>query len=175
MTIRRMAYIALSTALICALTYLYVPTPWGVPITGQTLAVLVAGLTLSPIDGVLTVALYLTMGIIGLPVFSGAKSGVGVLLGPTGGYLWSFLVGIYFVGVFARVNKPILGVIIFTLITYVLGCGQLAVVAQMPLIKAFQVGMLPFIAGDLIKISLSLTISKRLLSGQRTYDSLQTR
>jgi len=160
---KRLTYVAICSALIAALTFLFIPTPWGVPITGQTLAVLVTGLILSPLDSLLAVSLYLLMGIIGLPVFSGLKSGIGVLFGPTGGYLWSFLLGVPILSYFASQQKRLRGALLFTAIVYLFGCFQLGLSTNKSFLVAFKIGMLPFIPGDAIKIWLALIISRRLL------------
>ncbi len=160
---KRLTYIALCASLIAALTFFCVPTPWGVPITGQTLAVLVTGLLLSPVDAFFAVLLYITMGIIGLPVFSGAKSGIGVLLGPTGGYIYSFLIGVYILSLFAQKNKPIRGSLVFTAIVYLVGSFQLAITTNSTFLHALKIGMLPFLPGDFLKIYLSFVIAKRLV------------
>lgn len=81
----------LLTAVIAVLSLLTIPTPWGVPFTLQTFAVALAGYTLGPRFGCLATALYILLGVCGLPIFSGMKAGPGVLAGPTGGYLWGFL------------------------------------------------------------------------------------
>lgn len=62
----------------------------GVEITLQTFGILLAGAVLGPVRGLLAVALYLGLGAIGLPVFSGREGGLGVFTGPSAGYLWSF-------------------------------------------------------------------------------------
>ena len=62
-----------------------------IPITGQSLGVLLAGAWFGPRNGVLAVLLYLTLGAVGVPVFAGFSSGWDVLMGATGGYLWGFI------------------------------------------------------------------------------------
>lgn len=162
MSVRRITTIAMFTAVICVMTFVYVPTPWGVPITGQTLAVLVLGLVLSPKDAAISVALYLLLGTVGLPVFSGARSGIGMLLGPTGGYLWSFLIGAVALSWLKQKGRRVLGAIVFTLIVYFLGCLQLKITGDMTFFEVVKLGMLPFIPGDLVKIALALATAKKL-------------
>jgi len=162
LSIRKIANIAMFATLICAFTFIYVPTPWGVPITGQTLAILVAGLVLKPKDAALAVSLYLTLGIIGLPVFSGGQSGIGVLFGPTGGYLSSFLLGVLILSWLSAKQKPLLGIILFTIVVYLIGSFQLAIVTNITFLQALKVGMLPFVLGDIIKASLAFVVAKRV-------------
>ena len=75
---------------------------WPVPMTLQSLAVLLAGLCLGPCLGGLAVAAYLLAGAAGLPVFAGTRSGLAVLTGPTGGYLAGFLLAVLLVGALAE-------------------------------------------------------------------------
>ena len=95
-----LAYVAVFAALIAALAL----TPaipigtLGVPITLQTLGVALAGLCLGAWRGAAAVALYLMVGLAGLPVFSGGRAGLAVLVGPTGGYLIGFVISAWMIG-----------------------------------------------------------------------------
>ncbi len=86
---RRMAYVALMAVLLCVCAWITIP--FTVPFTMQTFAVFAALLLLGGGDGTLAIGLYLLLGAVGLPVFSGFRGGVGHMLGPTGGYLIGFL------------------------------------------------------------------------------------
>lgn len=99
-----LAYVAVFAALIAVLS-IVPPIPigaLGVPITLQTLGVALAGLCLGAWRGTLSVTLYILVGAAGLPVFAGGTAGIGVLLGPTGGYLVSFIVSTFILGLAAR-------------------------------------------------------------------------
>ena len=87
--VKRMMTIAIMAALICVCSWLTVPSI--VPFTMQTFAVFCALLLLGGKDGLYATLLYLMMGAVGLPVFSGFRGGVGYMLGPTGGYMVGFL------------------------------------------------------------------------------------
>ena len=82
-----------------------------VPITLQVLAVLLIGLSLTPRQSFLALAEYIGAGIVGLPVFSGGGSGIAWLLGPTGGYIWGFLVAAPLVGILAHWLGPRLTIV----------------------------------------------------------------
>jgi len=135
---------------------------FGVPITLQTLAVVLTGLVLGPLRGGLAVALYLLLGFVGLPVFSRGQSGLQVLSGPTAGYLVSFLVAALVVGVAARVvvrrtNRslwvPVLLLASFATtvaVVHALGVVGLMVNLRLPLSAAISAD-LPFLPGDLVK------------------------
>lgn len=86
-----LARTGLFAALIIVCTFLTVPLPTGVPLTLQTFAVALAGFLLGPAWGTLAVLAYLLLGAAGLPVFSGFTGGPGKFFGPTGGFLWGFL------------------------------------------------------------------------------------
>ena len=88
-TPRRMAYIALMAVLLALCAWITVP--FTVPFTMQTFAVFAALLLLGGRDGTLAIGLYLLLGLVGLPVFSGFRGGFGHLAGPTGGYIVGFL------------------------------------------------------------------------------------
>jgi len=84
------------TALMCVLAYLFFYLPLSpVAISAQTFGVMLAGLVLEPNPAALSQGLYLLLGALGLPVFAGGASGIGILIGPRGGYLWGFIVGAY--------------------------------------------------------------------------------
>ena len=135
---------------------------FGVPVTLQTLAVMLTGLVLGPLRGGLAVLLYLLLGFVGLPVFSRGQSGLQVLSGPTAGYLVSFLVAAAVVGVAARIVVrgtsrslwvPLLLVASFATtvaVVHVLGVVGLMVNLRLPLSAAISAD-LPFLPGDLAK------------------------
>jgi biotin transport system substrate-specific component len=135
---------------------------FGVPVTLQTLAVMLTGLVLGPLRGGLAVLLYLLLGFVGLPVFSRGQSGLQVLSGPTAGYLVSFLVAAVVVGAAARLvvrrtgrslRVPLLLVASFVTtvaVVHTLGVVGLMVNLRLPLSAAVSAD-LPFLPGDLAK------------------------
>jgi biotin transport system substrate-specific component len=132
-----------------------------VPMTMQTLVVLLLGVTLGWKLGVATVALYLFEGIIGLPVFSGSpEKGVGIVYfsGPTMGYLIGFLFTVYFAGSF-KFNKNLLikflQLIFSVSFIYIFGIFWLGTLIgwEKPL---FQLGVQPFLLAELFKVLIVL-------------------
>ena len=98
-----LSYIAVFAALVAAFSLLPgIPLAAGVPITLQTLAVTLTGMVLGPGRGAAAVGLYLVAGLAGLPVFSGFRSGPGVLAGPSAGYLLAFPLAALVVGLLVR-------------------------------------------------------------------------
>jgi biotin transport system substrate-specific component len=129
-----------------------------VPITMQTLFVLLSGLILGPKAGAASSGLYLLAGIVGLPVFAGGKGGLAVLIGPTGGFLIGFPLASAISGLAKRIPPPSYPVIwafclLATAVTLGLGAVWLSESLDIGLKKALAAGVLPFIPGGLLKIA----------------------
>jgi biotin transport system substrate-specific component len=127
-----------------------------VPITLQTLFVLLAGLILGPRGAAPAILLYWTAGILGLPVFAGGKAGLGIFFGPTGGFLLGFLPAAVFCGLFRRFFGRSFKLLVLvcagaTCITLVLGAVQLMLVLHVSLEKALALGVIPFLPGGALK------------------------
>ncbi len=144
-----------------------IPLPFTpVPITGQTLGVLLTGAVLGSRRGALALLLYLVQGALGLPVFATSATlppGLGRLLGPTGGYLWSYPVVAGVVGLLAergwdrRVSWAALAMLFGNLVIYAFGVTWLALFVgsfEMAVIN----GMLPFVPGDVLKIVIAAAV-----------------
>ena len=162
--IRSMVYTALMAAFIAIGAFVAIPIG-PVPIVLQNLFVLLAGLLLGPRSGAASVGLYLLAGACGLPVFAGATGGVGRLIGPTGGYLISYLPAVVLVGAVSNAGRgrwavDLIGLIAASLLVYAIGVPWLKWVTGMPLGKAVAVGMVPFILGDALKIAAALSIAR---------------
>lgn len=142
-----------------------IPIPFSpVPVTGQTFVVLLAPLLINKLS-ILSQILYILLGVLGIPWFSGNNFGLQALVGPTGGYLVGFIFASLFISRFFDSAKHkmastivILSVANFAII-YSFGLIQLYVWfslkgTQLSLAKLLSMGLLPFILGDLVKISL---------------------
>lgn len=133
-----------------------------VPISGQTLGVLLIGALYGPWRGGLCLLAYLGEGAAGLPVFSGGAFGIAALFGPTGGYLVSFPVAAVVAGLLVQPLRampgPAPGLILASLLIYAVGVPWLAVVTGMSLPVAMSKGMLPFIPGDLLKVLIAAAV-----------------
>lgn len=90
-SVRAVCFTGLFTAVTAVLSILSIPTPWGVPFTLQTFAMALSGYVLGARYGTLSTALYVLLGLVGVPVYAGMKAGPAVLFGPTGGYLFGFI------------------------------------------------------------------------------------
>lgn len=140
-----------------------------VPMTLQTLAVMLIGLTFGGRMAAATVALYLIEGAAGLPVFAGFAGGAAHLVGPTAGYLFGFLGAAALIG-FAADNglaKSWMGAIGVLLAGEVLlfTLGYLWLGYMIGYDKAWQFGVVPFLIGDVIKVALAVLLGKGVLKG----------
>jgi biotin transporter BioY len=135
-----------------------------IPITGSTFAVLLTGALLGSRLGAMAMTVYLVEGLCGLPFFSGGLSGVGHLLGPTGGYLVAFPAAAFITGAFAengwdkRFVTSVVAMAAGSLIILAAGLAWFSVLMHTPLPLAFQVSFLKFIPGDIIKILLAAAV-----------------
>ena len=133
-----------------------------VPITGQTLVILMTGLILGKNRGVAAVIAYLVQGASGLPFFAGGKSGLATLLGPTGGYLFGFLAAVYIVGMLSELRhkrsifQAATALVIGNVTIYIFGLFWLARFVGEA--QALQLGLYPFLVGDLLKIALGVVL-----------------
>ena len=149
---------ALATALAAQLRIPLWFTP--VPVTGQSFVVLAAGASLGWRAGAASQALYLLLGVFGLPFFSGAGSGWEVLTGGTGGYLLGFVAAAAVVGLLSeaapahRTLGVVRALVAGNAMIYLIGVPWLAAVTGSGLGGALRQGLLPFVVGDWLKIAL---------------------
>lgn len=159
-TTSRMALTALMTAIICILGPIALPIPVSpVPISLQNMLVFFSVAILGWKLGTVSYILYLLLGLVGLPVFSGYSAGAGKLFGPTGGYLLGFIVMAIIGGIcfekFENKLVLILGLIVSAIICNLIGTLWLAQQAGLTFNQALMAGVVPYIPGDLVKIILA--------------------
>ena len=147
---------ALLTAVAAQLT---LPLPWTpVPITGQTLAVLLSGATLGWRAGGVSQLVYILLGGMGLPFFHDGQGGWSVVSGPTGGYLVGFVVSAALVGALAergqdrRLLTSLPAMLAGSAVIYLFGVPWLAHVLDVGVPRAIELGMAPFVIGDCFKL-----------------------
>lgn len=148
----------------------FVPLPFTpVPMTLQTLFVVLAGALLGPRLGAASQLAYLAMGVAGLPVFYGGSFGLAHLLGPTGGYLLAFPVTAWVAGVVARpsgrrglmeLGRLFVGLLAASLVILAGGTAWLATLTG-DADGALALGLVPFLVGDLVKVGLAALIAWR--------------
>ena len=146
---------SLATAVAAQLAIPTVP----VPITGQTFAVLLTGAVLGPRRGALAMLLYLAEGAAGLPVFAGGAFGAAKLMGPSAGYLLAFPLAAAVTGALAsrgwdrQFGSMLAAMLLGSAVIFVLGLVLLA--RFVPVGRLLDVGLLPFLPGDLVKSALA--------------------
>lgn len=181
LNIRMMVFISLFTALIIVGGYISFPLPLSpVPIVLADFFVMLAGLLLGASSGGTSVGLFIFLGALGLPVFAGGKSGLAVLFGPTGGFLFGYLISAVVIGVISQKGKPSLlknltALIIGNIIIFSIGVPWLKLLLKLQWGKALAIGLLPFTPGIVIKIIIGLSLSQALrpLLQQMTGNSTQ--
>jgi len=168
LTTRDFLYASLLAALTGVLGYIVIPLPFSpVPVTGQTLGVMLAGCVLTTRQAAMSMITFLLLGAVGVPVFAGATAGLGILFGPRGGYLFGFLVGAIVISLIKRKFNSLFGLGIANIIggiiiVYILGVLWLNYVTQMGLTEAVTIGALPFIPGDLFKAVVAAVTGMRI-------------
>ncbi len=165
--IRVLSTAALVAAMLAASAWLVIPVQ-PVPITLQVFFVILAALLLPPVGAFAAVGVYLGLGAIGIPVFAGGTGGLGVLAGPTGGYLIGFLLAAT-AGAAVRealnhfelnpVVSDIAAAALVVSLVYAVGPLQLAAVAHLTASQSLAAGVLPFIAADFAKAAVAVGVA----------------
>ncbi|MDI6881900.1 MAG: biotin transporter BioY [Methanothermobacter sp.] len=154
-----------------------IPLPWTpVPVTAQTFAVLISGVLLGRYWGGLSQLIYVILGVAGIPWFAGMEGGYTVILGATGGYLVGFIIAALFLGHFvdkyvrSRNFMPMFGLMLFANFILIYVPGLLALSFWVYMTKGYTpslwdllvMGLLPFIIGDIIKITGASALTKAI-------------
>jgi biotin transport system substrate-specific component len=159
---RHIALIVLGALLVYLTARVAFPVPGSpVPVTGQTFGVLLVGGALGLRRCVASIALYVLIGLIGVPFFAEGKSGVQVIAGTNGGYIVGFIVAAALVGRLAELgwDRRIVGAIgamaLGNVVIYLLGVPLLMYVTGMDLPEGIRNGLTPFLVGDALKLLLA--------------------
>lgn len=177
LSIVRSTFTALFAALICIGCFISIPLPGGVPITIQTMFAILSGLVLGGIQGAGAVGLFIILGTLGVPVFSGGKSGFAHLMGPTGGFIWGYFIAALIAGIIVgspkisekkfRIStwiKITIAAIVGTCIIYLPGIPWFIHVMTakgnfITFSKSLEYTLIPFIPGDIIKMLIAIPLS----------------
>lgn len=170
MKIRNMALCALFAALTALCAWISIPIG-DISFTLQSFALILALLTLGGKWGSVSFFVYLLIGAVGVPVFSGFRGGFGMLLGATGGYIWGFLIGslIFWAitGIFGK-NANIFAAISVMLTCYICGTAwyYFAYAEGAAFLVIAAKCVLPYLIPDTLKLILAVSLSKRLKNVQ---------
>lgn len=173
LSLQDMAAVGLCTAIIAILAQITIPMPSGVPLTFQTFAIILTSIILGAKKGALSAFLYVFLGAIGVPVLAGFVGGFQYLLGPTGGFLWSFPLMAFLVGLGSekyRRSKTVFLLLLSlgTVMNYVVGVLVFCLVSKSNVITGITLCVLPFLPTSLVQIVLASTlgfkIKERLVS-----------
>lgn len=164
LSIYKIAIIGVMTAIICIMAPFSIPLPFTVvPISLTNLAIYFTVFVLGWKMGTISYLIYLLIGLIGVPVFSGFTSGFSKLAGPTGGYLIGFIFLVIISGWFIekfpnKIPMYIMGMLLGNIVTYLFGTIWLANLTDNTFKQALAIGVLPFLLGDLLKIIAAVLI-----------------
>ena len=160
-----MVLVGLFAAILSIFAPIAITLPFtAVPISLATFAVYLCGAVLGPTLGTTSVAIYLLLGLVGVPVFSGYTAGVQKLAGPTGGYIIGYLFMAFFTGLAIRkypkkyIGYP-LGMLVGTIACYAVGTAWFMVQSGTKLSAAMTMCVYPFIPGDILKIIAAIALA----------------
>ena len=166
-TIHQMTLVSLFAALTAVGAFISIPIGL-IPISLQNLFTLLAGMVLGSKLGALSQLIYVLLGTVGLPIFSGYRGGPGVLAGPTGGFLIGFILSAYVIGkltekltnvkIWSCIAIGLLGVFII----YITGVAQLVYITGIGMKEALMSGVFPFLPGDSLKLIVASFLAVRL-------------
>lgn len=161
------------TALISVGAYISIPIG-PVPIVLQNFFILLSGLLLPASAALSSVAVYLLLGGLGLPVFAGGTGGIGHFFGPTGGYLLSYLPAVLIISLIAggttrSTIRELAALICGTICIFLTGTLWLRGITGMEWKAALSLGVLPFLPGDILKIAAALLVSRHFSARVREF------
>lgn len=162
----RVSLACLFAALCSAGAFIALPVPLSpIPLVVQNLFVVLAGLLLGPLGGGSAIVIFICLGALGFPVFSGGRGGLAHIAGPTGGYIAGYLVAAILAGSIARKRgllRSALGAAVGFAVILALGVLRLKLLKNVDWEKALAVGVLPFLPGDAIKAVIAALVGARL-------------
>ena len=156
---------SLFAALLCILSPLTIPVGT-VPVSLGIFAVVLTSSVLGFRKGLTAVAVYILLGAVGLPVFAGWQGGAGVLVGPTGGYIWSYLIACVIIGRCIDASAPnfalVWGAVLSLMACYLCGALQYMVVSGASWTTALVVCVYPFVLFDIAKVWMAMLMGRRI-------------
>ncbi len=166
MNIRYLTICSMFTAIMCVLSPISIPFIFGIPITLQTLTIMITAIVLDTKKAVIVTSMYVLLGAVGLPVFAGATSGVGIVFGTTGGFILSFPILAFIVAYITDKHNSIIWVVIALLIGNFINfsCGAIwfSYITKTDAVNTIKAVVLPFLSILIIQIMLAVTIGMTL-------------
>ena len=165
MNTRDICVMALFTAFTAVMAQISVPMPLGVPMTMQTFAIMLAGMTLGARKGFVSILVYVLLGVVGVPVFARLSGGMGVVFGPTGGFILTFPFMAWIVGKSAERGgwaSIAAGLLAGHLVNYAGGMLMFCLITRQSVGAAFMVCVFPFIPTAVIKAVMAALIGVKL-------------
>ena len=155
--VKDMTKIALFAAVIAVCSLITIPLPSGIPVTLQTFAVALAGFMLGWKGGTISVAVYLAIGAVGVPVFSGFTGGIAKFAGVTGGYLWGFLLMALLCGLMPRKRRVLSAALSLLGLAccHAAGTFQFAIISGSSPVTAFMTCSAPYLIKDILSVVLA--------------------
>jgi len=138
---------------------------WPIPVTGQTVAVLVVGLATGALRGAISMTMYALLGAAGLPIFSNSSSGIDWISGRTGGFIIGFIAAAAFAGWMAQrgLDRTLLRSLAVattaTAVIYLVGLPLMAVTQSLSVEETLQIGFYPLLVGAVVKIAVVTVIN----------------
>ena len=166
-SVRDICYAGLFAAVIAIMAQISIPMPLGVPMTMQTFAITLAAVVLGSKLSAIATLVYLALGAVGVPVLANFSGGFDKFVGPTGGFLISFPLMAYIIGLGVEHRDAFKGafvtaVIVGTVVNYVVGVAMFVVVAHSTIAVGITACVLPFIPTAIIKAVLACAIGLNL-------------
>lgn len=162
--------VALFAAITAVLSQITIPMPSGVPITIQTFAVALCGYFLGYKKGTAAIAVYILLGAVGIPVFTGMKGGLVCLVSVTGGFIWGFLpfAALCGVGFKARLPRIACGAA-GLLILHLCGAVQYALLMGIDFVQSFLTVCAPYLIKDFVSLAIAFALAEVLSKATRKF------
>lgn len=156
---------AIFSAIICILSIITIPIGT-VPMSLSLFAIILSAISLGVKKGIMSVLIYILIGSLGLPVFSGFKGGLHILFGPTGGFIISYIFVSLIMSFASQKTNKKLTLVIFSLLSlavcYILGSFQYSLISKVSFYNSLSVCVYPFVVFDVLKAILAINIGIKL-------------
>lgn len=165
MNTKEIVCIGMFAAVLAVCSQIAIPMPSGVPVTLQTFAVALTGSVLAWKKGCISTLLYILIGVIGLPVFTGFRGGLQVLVSHTGGFLWGFIFIALLCGTGVMFQNRVVGIVLGMLgllICHLLGCLQFMFLTNSSFIDSFVLISLPYLLKDAVLVIAGIVLGGKI-------------